>query len=268
LKTQPEWLNRFVALPQAIHFCVLKLTIMDKFLLLVMILLFTHIVHGQSVVKAGDPSIRYELIKPGVSFYKLTMADSAGKVLNEFTCRHTVSVNTTKGWVILTQDYQLADGRHLLDSTIANINTLAPVRMRMVTTPHFMSMNLDFRTSEVHVVADKSGKKTDTLHKMADGYFDSNLLEYLFGLLPYKKGFHATINAYTFEKNGMDPFEVEYVGEDILPAAEGGMTYCFVAKIGNAGSAPDGMAWIEKSTGKVLKRVIPMGKMYYMITKV
>ena len=240
---------------------------MDKFLLLAMILLFTHIVRGQAVIKAGDPSIRYELIKPGVSLYKITTVDSVGKVLNEFTCRHTVSVNTTKGWVILTQDYQLPDGRILLDSTIANINTLAPVRMSMATTPHFMSMNLDFRAVEVHAMADKGGKKTDTLHKMTDGYFDSNLLEYVFGLLPYKKGFRATINAYTFEKNGMDPFQVEYVGEDILPAAGGGMTYCYVAKTGN-GNAPDAMAWIEKATGKVLKHVIPMGKMYYMITKV
>lgn len=240
---------------------------MDRFLLLAMTLLLTIITRGQSVLKAGDPSIRYELIKPAVTLYKITTTDSAGKVLTEFTCRHTVSVNKAKGWVILTQSYQLPDGRNLLDSTIANISTLAPVRMRMVTTPHFMSMNLDFSASEVHAMADKPGKKTDTLHRMTDGYFDSNLLEYVFGLLPYKKGFQATINAYTFEKNGMDPWQVEYVGEDILSAG-GNMIHCYVAKTGNAGTAPDALAWIEKSTGKVLKRIIPMGKMYYIITKV
>jgi hypothetical protein len=219
-------------------------------------------------LKAGDPAIRYDLIKPSVSLYKIATTDSAGKVLSEFTCRHTVSVNTAKGWVILTQNYQLPDGRSLLDSTIANISSLAPVRMRMVTTPHFMNMNLDFQTSSVHAIADKGGKKTDTLHSMEAGYFDSNLLEYVFGLLPYKKGFQATLNAYTFERNGMDPWQVEYVGEDMITAAGGGLVSCYVAKSGNAGNAPDGLMWIEKATGKVIKRVVPMGKMYYIITKV
>ncbi|WP_315821846.1 hypothetical protein [Paraflavitalea speifideaquila] len=132
---------------------------MDRFLLLAMTLLLTNIIHGQSVLKAGDPTIRYDLIKPGVSLYKIATTDSAGKVLSEFTCRHTVSVNSAKGWVILTQNYQLPDGRSLLDSTIANISSLAPVRMRMVTTPHFMNMNLDFQASAVHAIADKGGKK-------------------------------------------------------------------------------------------------------------
>ena len=240
---------------------------MDRFLLLAMILLFTHIARCQPVLKAGDPSIRYELIKPDVTLYKITTTDSAGKVLSEFTCRHTISVNKAHGWVILTQQYQLPDGRTLLDSTIASISTLAPVRMRMVTTPHFMKMDLDFHSREVHAIADKSGKKTDTLHKMEEGYFDSNLLEYLFGLLPYKKGFKATINAYTFEQRGMDPWQVEYVGEDMLATAAG-TAFCYVAKTGNAGNISDAMVWIEKSTGKILKRVFPMGKMYYIITKV
>ena len=241
---------------------------MDKFLLLVALILLTFLAQAQPVLKTGDKSIRYELIKPGVDVYKITTTDSAGKIIMEFTSRHTVSVNAAKGWVILAQDNYLPDGRRLLDSTIADINTLSPVRMRMVTTPHFMSMNLDFQSNQVHAMADKPGKKTDTLHAMEEGYFDSNLLEYLFGLLPYKKGFKATLNVYTFERNGMDPFSVEYVGEDVLTGPGGTMTWCYLAKTGNSKTAPDATIWIEKATGKVLKHVVPMGKMYYIITKV
>ncbi|NII25645.1 hypothetical protein HB364_11160 [Pseudoflavitalea sp. X16] len=240
---------------------------MDRFLLLAMLLLLTYITRCQSVLKTGDPSIRYELIRPDVTHYKIVTTDSAGKTLSEFTCLHTIAVNKTRGWVILTQEYQFPDGRILLDSTIANLHTLSPVRMRMVTTPHFMKMDLDFRAREVHAIADKGGRKTDTLHKMEEGYFDSNLLEYLFGLLPYKKGFSATINAYTFEQHGMDPWKVEYIGEDMLTTT-GGPAWCYVAKTGNAGNITDMMTWIEKSSGKVLKRVIPLGKMYYIITKI
>jgi hypothetical protein len=241
---------------------------MDKFLLLAALLLLTRFAGAQNLIKTGAPALRYELIKPGTDVYKITMTDSAGKVLQEFTSRHSVSVNTAKGWLILTQDNQLPDGRRLLDSTIADLKTLSPVRMRMVTTPHFMSMNLDFRTKDVHAIADKPGKKTDTIHAMEEGYFDSNLLEYLYGLLPYQKGFKATINAYTFERNGMDPFGVEYVGEDVLTASNGSMTWCYLAKTGSARNPLDATVWIEKSTGKVLKHVIPMGKMYCIITKV
>lgn len=241
---------------------------MDKLLLIISILLLTHIAHCQDLTKPGDKTIRYELIKPHSAMYKLAFMDSSGKTINEFTARFTVGVNTEKGWVIVTQDHYLPDGRRLLDSTIADIHTLAPIRMRMVTTPHFMSMNLDFHTKDVHAVANKGGKLTDTLHTMEEGYFDSNLLEYLFGLLPYKKGFKTTINAYTFERNGMDPYKVEYVGEDVLPAPNGNGVWCYVAKTGNGSNAPDAMAWIEKATGKILKRIIPMGKNYYIITKI
>lgn len=241
---------------------------MDKILLVIMLLLLTHIARCQSVLKAGDPAIRYELIKPATTLYKIATTDSAGKVLTEFTCRQTVSLNAEKGWVILVQQLHLPDGRILLDSTIANSKTLAPVRMRMVTTPAFMQMDLDFQQQAVHAIANKGGKKTDTLHRMEAGYFDSNLLEYLFGLLPYKKDFQAIINAYTFEKQGMDPWQVEYVGEDMIPTVSGQWVQCHVAKTGNAGRAPDALAWIEKSTGRVIKRVIPMGKMYYIVTKV
>lgn len=241
---------------------------MDRILLIAMLLLLTHITHCQSLMKAGDPSIRYELVKPGATLYKIATTDSTGKILTEFTCRQTVSVNADKGWVILVQQMTLPDGRILLDSTIADSKTLAPVRMRMVTTPSFMQMDLQFQAQAVHAVANKGGKKTDTLHRMEAGYFDSNLLEYLFGLLPYKKGFTATLNAYTFEKQGMDPWQVEYVGEDMLSLGNGHSIQCHVAKTGNAGKAPDALAWIEKSTGRVIKRVIPMGKMFYIVTKV
>ena len=140
--------------------------------------------------------------------------------------------------------------------------------MRMVTTPHFMSMNLDFRAREVHAIADKPGKKTDTLHTMEAGYFDSNLLDYLLGLLPYRKGFKTTINTYTFERNGMDPVTVEYVGEDVLAGPGGTLTWCYLARTGSGPNAPDATLWVEKSTGKVLKRVVPVGRMYYVITKI
>lgn len=233
-----------------------------------MVLLMTHIAHCQWLLKAGDPTIRYELIKPGVSLYKIATADSTGKVLTEFTCRQTVTVNAGKGWVILSQQFHLPNGSILLDSTIADLKTLAPVRMRMVTIPSFMHMDLDFRAGAVHAVANKGGKMTDTLHRMEAGYFDSNLLEYLWGLLPYKNGFQAQLNAYTFEKQGMDPWRVEYVGEDLLSTGGSQWTQCYIARTGNVGTAPDAMAWIEKSTGRVLKRVVPMGKMYYIITRI
>jgi len=268
LKIKARQLISFVAGSGAVHLCGIKIAIMDKFLLLAALLLLTWFAHAQPVIKAGDPSIRYDLIQPGVQTYRYTIVDSAGKTVNEFTCQHTVSVNMDKGWVILTQDNQLPGGRRLLDSTIADLRTLSPVRMRMVTTPNFMSMELDFKAQAVHAIAEKGGHQTDTIHHMEAGYFDSNLLEYLFGLLPYKEGFKATINTYTFERKGMDPFVVEYVGEEVLTAPNGQTTHCYIVKTGSAGKAPDAKLWIEKTTGKVVKHVVPMGKMTYVITKV
>ncbi|MFT3824965.1 MAG: hypothetical protein QM731_13665 [Chitinophagaceae bacterium] len=241
---------------------------MDKFLLWAATLFLPQLLLAQTLVRSGDATIRYDLIRPVNELKKITVFDSAGKVLSSFVSQDIISIDTAHGVLIRTQSNVLPDGRLLKDSTVADLKTLAPVRMRMVTFPHFMSMALSFQADKVHAMVDRGGKKRDTVHSMALGYFDSNLIEYILGLLPYKKGFHATLNAYTFERDGMDPYEVEYVGEDWLENAAGGRVTCYVVKTGTGGRPMDALAWVEKSTGKVLKRVVPIGRNYYVITKV
>lgn len=241
---------------------------MDKFLLLVATLFLSHFLGAQTLIKAGDPALRYDLIQSSSELNKITMLDSSGKVLANFLSQDVITVDRSKGLLFRVQSNILPDGRLLKDSTVADLKTLAPVRMRMVTFPHFMNMLLDFQPTQVHAIAERDGKTTDTMHNMTAGYFDSNLIEYVLGLLPYKKGLHVVLNAYTFERNGMDPYEVEYVGEDWLVTVSGNRVACFLAKTGSSGKPMDAFVWVEKSTGKVLKRVVPIGRNYYMITKV
>ena len=223
-------------------------------------------VEAQGLIKPGDQQIQYQLIRPQHNFYKLVLLDSAGNKQMEMLNEEIISIDTSKQQLIRTQFRSFGGGRMLTDSTIADLRTLSPIRMRMVTYPAVMQMNLSFRKTDVHAVVNRGGKHTDTVHRMQEGYFDSNLIEYLFQLLPYKEGFSCQINAYTFEKDGMDPHTVKYVGEDMNEDLNGNIRKMNVVEVRSKDGQSVDLLWLDKNTGKVYKHTGRFGNRRFIIT--
>lgn len=239
---------------------------MYRVLLFFMFVIGVSKVNGQFLIKPGDQQIRYELIKPQHNFYKLVLLDSAGNKQMEMLNEEIISIDSAKQQLIRTQFRSFGAGRQLTDSTIADLRTLSPVRMRMVTNPAVMQMDLLFRKTDVHAVANKGGKHTDTIHRMEEGYFDSNLIEYLFQLLPYKDGFACQINAYTFEKNGMDPHMIKYVGEEMVEDPNGSLRKMNIVEVRSKDGQSTDLLWFDQHTGKVYKHTGRFGNRRFIIT--
>ena len=62
------------------------------------------------------------------------------------------------------------DGRLLKDSTVADLKTLAPVRMRMITFPVPYEYAAGFHNR--YMPLQNVEETTDTVHNMTAGYFD------------------------------------------------------------------------------------------------
>jgi hypothetical protein len=222
-------------------------------------------IYAQSILKPGDKTINYALIKSCSNSYKLTVYDSLGKAIQDIISIDMITVDTVKGLLTRAQHGYFSRGFMKFDSTFADLKTLAPKHMRAVSTPSFIQMDLQFSPTAVHAVVNKNNILTDTIHTMEAGYFDSNLFSYLLGFLPYKEGFSALINIYTFEKKGGDLHKVEYMGEDVLP----GTTHsAHLIKIIRVEDKRTEFAWYDSLNGALLRLVMPFGKGLVVIAKI
>jgi hypothetical protein len=208
--------------------------------------------YAQSIIRTGDKSINHALMRKMYTSFKITMYDSLGNARGDILEFDYITIDTTKKLLTRAQHVFYPGGFIKLDSTIADLITLAPVRMRMITSPANMQMDLTFHESSVHAVVNRNNVLKDTVHTMESGYFDSNLIEYIIGFLPFKEGYSASLNAYTFEKDGMDPYKVEYLGKDVLPATKG---FCNLVRVTSDNVIR--YAWYEAGTGNLIKYVIP-----------
>jgi hypothetical protein len=220
---------------------------------------------AQSIIKPGDKTINYALMKSGYSTYKLTLYDSLGKAVRDMVTIDMITVDTVKGLLIRSQQDIFPGGFTKLDSTFADLKTLTPKHMRVTSTPSFMQMELQFSPTSVHAVVNRNNIPTDTIHTMEAGYFDSNIFSYLLGFLPYKEGFSALINLYTFERNGGDLHTVEYMGEDILPGTK---QLAHLVKITRSGDKKAEFAWYDSMTGILLHLTMPIKNGLLVINKI
>ncbi|SEW02401.1 hypothetical protein SAMN05428988_1359 [Chitinophaga sp. YR573] len=228
---------------------------------------FYPLLYAQSILRPGDKTINYALLKSCSNTYKGIIYDSLGKTVMEIMIIDVITIDTVKGLLTRSQHQYFPGDFERYDSTIADLKTLSPVRMRMVTNPPVMQMDLAFKDLAVHAVVHKNNTYIDTTHKIEAGYFDSNLFQYFLGFLPYKEGFSAAINLYTYEKGGVDPHNVAYMGEDILP---GSTRYSHIVKTTRESDNKKvtEYSWYDSLTGILVHFVMPFRNGLFVMNKI
>lgn len=88
-----------------------------------------------------------------------------------------------------------------IDSSIADFNTLAPIRHSSYNMQRDMILN--FGNLATGYYEDKMKKsRTIISDTLSQGYFDSNLYPYLIGWLPLKNGYQQDISIYDYNPSG------------------------------------------------------------------
>ncbi len=230
------------------------------------ILLFAFNAPAQMVLKANDPSIRYDLIKPAHTFSKVIIFDSAGNKKMEFVNESVIAINEQTHLITFSRYRQVPLGRIGIDSSIISP---APVSMHFLDNPLKYELNVTFKPVTVEVRSFIKGVHNNEVFKMTEGYFDDNILEDICGYLPFKKGIKYNLDCFRYESKtskGINRYQIEYLFDDYLGGEKGMNDECKVLSFVNG--YEKGYLWIDKVSKELVKEVATFGTTTILLNKV
>jgi hypothetical protein len=216
-------------------------------------LLAASVASAQVTLRSNDKAIRYDLIKSGQQFVKVTGYDSLGKQQFQFVNYNIIKVDSANKQILFGRSRSIPFGRYMIDTSITSF--AGPVRYSMTTNPNtkFLDVRYSPTTAQAHAII--KGVSSNISTPMSEGYFDDNIVEDLLGYLPIQKGVKYQLDAYRFESdNKINHFDLEYAFDDVLTDPKGGVDICSVIRFRNGYG--NGYIWISKKTHENLKEVL------------
>ena len=221
---------------------------------------------AQNVIRPGDKLIRADLIKPSHDYYKNVTTDTAGKLLYEFMMEDVTTIDTAHARIVFARSRQIPLGYFSMDTSITDFS-LKPISMHEVHVQYNVSFDMSFGDTLATVTSSRKGKTSVKQYPMKPGYFEDNMIEYIFGALQLKRGVVYTLDNFNKDTPApSDPYTVEYIFDDVWVLSPGQNIDCLVLHYTHGGT--DGHIWIDKSTHQMLRQEGFFKKGRYVITKV
>jgi len=153
-------------------------------------------------IAAGDSVVRGRSLLLGTTIKQLVMEDSSGRqVLGRLTQQLGTATIGGKTGMLSVQTFDLG-GKQTVDSSFADLRTLAPILHRSHNESR--AMTLDFDLARVTgAVKPSSGDAKAIDQTTAVATFDSNIADVVFAALPLSDGYSASIPTYIYEEGGL-----------------------------------------------------------------
>jgi len=235
--------------------------------LLVFILITTSalLANAQVTIKPGDNIIHYDWIKPSHDFYRNQISDSTGKVIYDFMMEDFTSIDQVNKRITFSRSRQVPVGSFSTDTSVTNL-LLKPIRMHEIHYQRNVTFDMIFGETQASVQTIRKGVSSVKNYPMKSGYFEDNMIEYIFGYLELKKGVIYTLDNFNKDTPApSDPYQIEYAFDDVWNLAPGHQLYCTVLHFTHGGTS--GYIWIDKSTHLALKTLANFKKGSYVLTK-
>lgn len=214
------------------------------------------------IVKANDPSIRYDLIKPDHTFDKVMTFDLSGKLISEFINEDLIKVDSVTKTYSFIRSRQVPIGHIYNDTSV--ITSSGPVSYHESSIPQAYEVKAVFQRNAVEAQENRSGVVTKKNTTISEGYFDDNTIENMMGLIPFKQGIHYHLECYRFESKGeINPFEIDYMMDDYIADRSGVLSACEVLQFKHGFAA--GCIWVEKKSRRTLKEILRYPDHYTVI---
>ncbi|HTJ10823.1 MAG TPA: hypothetical protein VL547_02300 [Dinghuibacter sp.] len=210
------------------------------------------------VVRPGSPLIRYDLVRSSHDFYRNTITDSSGAIRYDFMMEDFTVVDTARGRIVFARSRQVPPGSFSTDTSETDL-WLRPVRMHEAHFQRGVSFDMTFGDTVASVRTLRNGVATVRNYPMQPGYFEDNMIEYIFGYVDWQKGVTYVLD--NFNKDApkpSDPYTIEYAFDDRLMQKT-----CTVLRFVRGSGT--GYIWIDKATRKVLKQVGSFGSLNYVM---
>jgi hypothetical protein len=238
---------------------------MKQLLFTVILNVIALLTNAQITIRPGDKIIRYDWIKSSHDFYRCVVSDTSGKVEYDFMMDDYTTVDKQKQSITFARQRQAPAGKFEADTSVTDLN-LKPAGMHEVHSPQNVSFKMTFEDEQATVPTMRKGTPSTKKYTMKTGYFDDNMIEYIFGYLELKKG--ITYNLDNFNKDTpapSDPFTLEYAFDDVWNISPDHLLYCTVLHFTHGGAS--GYIWIDKSTDLTIKTVANFKTGSYLLTK-
>jgi hypothetical protein len=129
-----------------------------------------------------------------------------------------------------------------------------PISMHEVHVQRNVSFIMTFDETLASVQTFRNGVASAKTYPMKSGYFEDNMVEYIFGYLDIKKGVVYTLDNFNKDTpSPSDPFTIDYSFDDIWILNAGGKLNCRVSHFVHGDKK--GYIWIDKETRQMIKEV-------------
>jgi len=239
---------------------------MRKLIILLVLALTAFLSHAQTTIKPGDKSIRYDRIKPSHDFYRNVVTDTTGKVLYDFMMEDFTFIDTPAKHIVFARYRQVPAGQFSTDTSVTDLH-LKPIRMHENHYQRNVSYDMRFGEAQASVKTTRKGVESTKNYPMKAGYFEDNMIEYIFGYLDLEKGVTYTLDNFNKDTPApSDPYVLEYAFDDVWTNTPDHRVNCTVLRFTH-GSA-NGYIWIDKSTHLMLKMIANFKLGRYVLTKI
>jgi hypothetical protein len=222
--------------------------------------------HTQTIIKPGDKIIRQDLIRPSHDFYKAFGTDTSGNIKYEWVNDQVISIDSATGRMTFARSRQVPVGSFSTDTSITD-RFFRPISMHEVHVQRNVSFIMTFDETLASVQTIRNGVTSVKTYPMKSGYFEDNMIEYIFGYLDIKKGIlYALDNFNKDTPSPSDPFTIEYAFDDIWILDSGRKLNCRVIHFDHGDKR--GYIWIDKDTRQMIKEVGNSRLGNFSITKI
>jgi hypothetical protein len=236
---------------------------LKKKLLFAVTILFAGNIYAQTI-KPGDNTIDYALIKPLHQFYKNVTWDTLGNIKYEFMMENVIKIDPSKQRITFSRFRQVPIGFMSADTSVTDLS-FRPVSMHEVHIQQKRTYEMTFMATAATVKKEFKGVVTNKTYPMNAGYFEDNMIEYIFGYLKLTKGVTYTLDNFNEATGGNNPYTIKYAFDDSLDLPGYEQLNCSVLSFTHGGTT--GLIWINKKTHDMVKQLGQFKSGTYVVAK-
>lgn len=224
------------------------------------------VVKAEVIVKPGDPLLRSDLIRSSHNYYRAVFTDTSGRIIYEWVNDQVISVDSAAGRIIFARSRQVPVGSYSTDTSVTDLS-FKPISMHEVHYSRDVSFTMAFGATNAAVHTLRKGVPSVRSYPMNSGYFEDNMIEYVYGYLDLAKGRSYTLDNFNKDTPApSDPVTVDYAFDDEWMLSAGGLVHCRVLHFIHG--ATTGYIWIDKQTRTMIKELGNSAKGTFCITHI
>ena len=221
---------------------------------------------AQVKITPGDKLINYSWVKPGHDFYRNQISDTTGKIVYDFVMENFITIDSAGRQITFARSRQIPAGSFSTDTSVTDLH-FKPVRMHEIHYQRDVSFDMRFSDGQAVVKTTRKGTVTERKYPMSAGYFEDNMIEYIFGYQQLKKGVTYVMDNFNKDTaSPFDPYTIEYAFADTWDMAPDHRIKCTVLHFTHGETS--GYIWIDDATHSMIKTVADFKTGSYLLTKI